>query len=1427
MANNEVKLKLSVDGAKAVLSDFDKVRSKMSGVSDAATTMGSMLKGMAAAFSVTAVTAWVRSVNNGVDALNDLKDATGASISNLSALEDIARRTGGTLDTVSTTLVKFNQILNTAKAGSGAELAIKAIGLSVVELKALDPAEALRQTAVALSGFADDGGKARIILELFGKTVKEVAPFLNDLAEKTALVGTVTAEEALEAEKLNKEFFNMSKNVTDLSRQMVGPLVSAFNKLIEKQRELKKEGKFGLFTTMQDMADRETRYQDGRYTGSWGNAVGNAGRGSVNPALVKPALADLPDTAALAAAARDAAKALAAQDKATAELLKTQIEAAKWNTKAVDELFDAQEKVRLQTEDKIKTARTTLEQIEFETALLSMNTEQRALATMERELEREGIVKGTLAYDAYIVKLREAMAIKTGKEAGIKAADDMREAQQKAAEESAKYWEDALMRAFESGKGFFQSLWDTIKNTLKTQILKVTVQGVMGTLGIGATGAAFAGGAGGSDILGLANTASSLSSLYSAGSSIITIGSQVAAGTMGIANALGTLAANATGTGISGLLAANGAFGTAAAGTASAAAGSLTAGLAAIPGWGWAALGVAAVASIFGGGGETRSGATYDNVGGVARYQQGPSGGEIAGAEARRLFNVATDSITAALAAVGSKAKLTGFTAGLESSGNGKGFDFAGGFIDGVGFGEYSGREGDKNGQFPLKSQSAEQAFANYATQLKQATVQALQAATDVPQTIKDMLSGINANSLTGEAVDALLGNINAVVGMVNGFNQAVLALPFANLKNLSFDAAAGLLAVTGGLDALGANLASYYDTYYSESERLAMTSTNVTQALAKVNVAIPATKDAYRDLVDSLDLTTVAGRNTYAVMLSLAPQFAQVADAAEAAATETVKLMNDVFDTLQDRLTGLIDSIASERAAVASASASVLGLQPKTAAQLAAEIAASKVALPSDAGVLAANATLTAAKATLANVTILANRQSEASNNLASSIAIQGIDQRYYIAKAAESQAILVKYGAATGVDAYTFNPVTNRATFNSAGYNPSNGYTQAQTIAEERGNAGDWQAWFNYLQYGAARPATNADSPWTALDGANTQMALNEKIIAEKQITLNQATSALNGATVAGATSTVAAADAAAKQALLAYADAMTQYSGDAEKAVKVLSQLREETVAYYEAQKELAGLMSTSAANLRAAVRNSQFGQLASTAALAQQQRDFAANYSLALATGGATKAGYADSLTAALPALTSALMDTSSTRSAWALATAKLYTQSETIAAQLDSAAAGMNYEAESLSLLGSIDVALGELDTNTAILKNAIDGGTATSAAGLRAIVTQLGGVPAFASGGSFAGGLRMVGENGPELEVTGPSRIFNAAQTRSLLQSGGAGGQELVNEMRALRAEVQGLRAEARATASNTNKTAKILGRVTQDGESITTTVLA
>lgn len=94
-----------------------------------------------------------------------------------------------------------------------------------------------------------------------------------------------------------------------------------------------------------------------------------------------------------------------------------------------------------------------------------------------------------------------------------------------------------------------------------------------------------------------------------------------------------------------------------------------------------------------------------------------------------------------------------------------------------------------------------------------------------------------------------------------------------------------------------------------------------------------------------------------------------------------------------------------------------------------------------------------------------------------------------------------------------------------------------------------------------------------------------------------------------------------------------------------------------------------------------------------------------------------------------------------------------------------------------------------------------------------------GAVPAFASGGQHEGGWRIVGENGPELEKTGASRIFSNPQSKSLLSM-----DELIAEIQALRSDV---RAGQQAIANNTLRTAKILRDVTQDGTAITTVVAA
>lgn len=83
-------------------------------------------------------------------------------------------------------------------------------------------------------------------------------------------------------------------------------------------------------------------------------------------------------------------------------------------------------------------------------------------------------------------------------------------------------------------------------------------------------------------------------------------------------------------------------------------------------------------------------------------------------------------------------------------------------------------------------------------------------------------------------------------------------------------------------------------------------------------------------------------------------------------------------------------------------------------------------------------------------------------------------------------------------------------------------------------------------------------------------------------------------------------------------------------------------------------------------------------------------------------------------------------------------------------------------------------------------------------------------VPAYASGGMHAGGIRLVGERGPELEVTGPSRIFSASKTAAMLNGGG--------DMRAIEQKLDELIRYAYQTTKNTGNAALELRQQNESG---------
>lgn len=90
---------------------------------------------------------------------------------------------------------------------------------------------------------------------------------------------------------------------------------------------------------------------------------------------------------------------------------------------------------------------------------------------------------------------------------------------------------------------------------------------------------------------------------------------------------------------------------------------------------------------------------------------------------------------------------------------------------------------------------------------------------------------------------------------------------------------------------------------------------------------------------------------------------------------------------------------------------------------------------------------------------------------------------------------------------------------------------------------------------------------------------------------------------------------------------------------------------------------------------------------------------------------------------------------------------------------------------------SLDYAIRRLDITMRRMNEVAGGSSAQTTA------------PGYAKGGDHEGGLRFVGEQGVELEATGPSRVYSNSQTQDLI-----GAERMTHEIRDLKAEVKKMR---------------------------------
>ncbi len=527
--------------------------------------------------------------------------------------------------------------------------------------------------------------------------------------------------------------------------------------------------------------------------------------------------------------------------------------------------------------------------------------------------------------------------------------------------------------------------------------------------------------------------------------------------------------------------------------------------------------------------------------------------------------------------------------------------------------------------------------------------------------------------------------------------------------------------------------------------------------------------------------------------------------DALAGVNTETfVATIGLVFESLATRIQGVVDAIGAERVSLREAALQIINPTVMSRAAIKRGIAGVNTVLPGNGGIASAQQRLSAADA------LVAQRLSAQAGALAG----------YTGAKSAADSA------RAQAAAAVTASESRIKDLYNQH-YNISGTYGLDKLLS---GAVTSQNVSVRSVHTGNEVPTTETlRKALVALESARAAEAAQVASAAAGQAGLNSLLTAYNNAVGATTSAQNAAATAVqnAKNAQLAYVSAIQNFSIDASKSVGKLGKLREETVKYYEAQKQLADLMATSAGGLRGAVADYRYSQLTDSQQLNKLQSDYAKTYALGLSTNGEALAGYGDKLSGQLGPLLEKAKEvmSDSTYSAFEKTT---LARAEAIAGRLE-ALTPKNYAADSLVMLGQIDATLAALDASSKsaekIISDAIKAGSDRTADGLRAVIAALTGKPvqAFATGGAFTNGVvsrptafntAVMGEAGSEAIMP----LTNINGSLGVRTTGGTNTARLEALVERQTQELSNMRAELRAIATTNAKMARLADRNDSEG---------
>jgi DNA-directed RNA polymerase subunit F len=226
---------ISSEALRPYLAQLDAAKAKQDAATSSLDKMGvsanflrSMLVSLGGVLSVTAITAWATGVIASAAALDDLADATGSSVEELSRLANIARISGADFGTIDAAIKK----LAVGMSGVDEESSKAGKALALLGVQSRDPAQALNEVALKFAGYADGANKAALAVAIFGRSGASLLPVLKDIAENQGIASTVTAQQAKAAEDLEKSWRRLGVESVTLKNALLDNIVPALTTTI-------------------------------------------------------------------------------------------------------------------------------------------------------------------------------------------------------------------------------------------------------------------------------------------------------------------------------------------------------------------------------------------------------------------------------------------------------------------------------------------------------------------------------------------------------------------------------------------------------------------------------------------------------------------------------------------------------------------------------------------------------------------------------------------------------------------------------------------------------------------------------------------------------------------------------------------------------------------------------------------------------------------------------------------------------------------------------------------------------------------------------------------------------------------------------------------------------------------------------------------